>query len=94
MPATTQGYRSPPGQPEGATFGIDKLEIAFNAKRAIMVYSDLGCRHSVPCEYLPLSLWSVLGNGRVHFVRPGQDTAFEIQNLSEASFAEEVDCLR
>jgi hypothetical protein len=39
----TQG--SPPREPERPSIWIDQLEIALDAKRAIVVHGDLGCRH-------------------------------------------------
>jgi hypothetical protein len=44
LPAAAKTYRSTPRQSEGLSFRINDLKIAFDTKRAIVVYSYLGCR--------------------------------------------------
>ena len=37
---------------------------------------------------------SVFGHGRIDFIRPREDAAFEIENFAEAGFAQEIDGFR
>src|SRR5690348_10757624 len=37
---------------------------------------------------------SVLGHGRIDFVRPAEDATLEIEDFAKASLAQEIDCFR
>ena len=45
LPAAAQADGGPASKPKRLPVWIDDLEIALDAKRSIMIHSDLGCRH-------------------------------------------------
>jgi hypothetical protein len=53
LPAAAKADGSPAGKTERLPVWIDDLEVALDAKRSIVIYSDLGCRHFSSLGSLP-----------------------------------------
>jgi hypothetical protein len=47
LAAAAKTYGGTAGQSEGLSFGVDELEIAFDAERPVVIYGDFGCRQFI-----------------------------------------------
>jgi hypothetical protein len=65
LPASAETYRGTPRESEGLSFRIDDLEIAFDTKRAVVIYSDLGCGQFLSLEfhYIIPHCWTHISSG-------------------------------
>src|SRR5579883_465795 len=100
VPATAQGHRRPPSQPEFLAVLIHDREFPLHTHRAVMKYRDFcTCQVFLRCsqvswpDFRPAKFCLkklIPRNRRIHLRRPRQDSPAQIMNFAEARLAEEV----
>src|SRR4029077_6716432 len=102
--AAAEGNHRAASEAEGLSLSVEDFEFAFDAKRAVVRCNDLcGCHDSSAMELRCAGsknfraagkACSVLRDRGIHFVRPGEDPAFQVPNLAETGAAQELDGFR
>jgi len=86
LAAAAQTNRSAPGKTKFISGWIYDLKIAFDEDGTVIPKRNF-CRHEFPFDVSLSALCLVLGHGRIDFVGPGENSAFEVPDFAESGFA-------